>query len=175
MLLLALRRRLFLALEQAGLRGPRVEDVATDDVEPEKLASLYHFSDSRANQRLALTVHVKSFRRPTFEIIAGRVPAAGVKLFCPEETIPADRVTADMLQEQAILRSAPRQSYAPFRQPLWAHILGTRHGIEECVVHAVRLLPLLLAWLADGTPSKYVRVIRPPRPQESPKSVPERA
>jgi hypothetical protein len=163
-LIRALEEELFPELRRYGFSGPEVDRVEIDDVDPVEEALLYHFRQSLPSTGdVVLTVNVKSFARPTFDIVSGYVPAQGVKLVCPDEMAPPDRVTADMLEEQALLQASPRKGYAPFRQPLWAFLIGSPAGIRAAVHRAVQLLPDLVNWLRTRSPSKHIWVICPPR------------
>lgn len=161
-LLHALEEQLFTELRRLGFTGPDTERIPIDEHPQDAL--LFHFRQSTpAMGDVVLAVNVKSFRRPTFNIFAGRVPAQGVKLVDPEETIPPARVTADMLEEQAFLQAERRPGYAPFRQPLWAFLIGSPSGIRQAVQRAAVLLPELVEWLKTRAPSPHVWNNRPPR------------
>lgn len=168
----AIRDKLFPELLKNGFIGPDLEEVFVDDndTDTSPKALLFHFrrSDSKLG-RLALTIDVKSFSRPTFQIMAGHVPEEGVKRWCPEEIVPADKADALMLQIQAQLQASPRKGYAPFRPSLLAHIFGSRKDVYRSVQHAVELLPDLIKWLDEGTPSPNVWVVKFPRPGDAPK------
>src|SRR4051812_19401014 len=135
-LLHALNDDLFPEVHRHGFGRPLVEDVEVDDVDPVRHATAYHFHRTMpSGGEIVLTVNVKSFARPTFQIIAGHVPPEGVTLVGLDGSglVPASRVTADMLVEQAYLQASPGIGYAPFRQPLWSFLVGSMGGILESV------------------------------------------
>jgi hypothetical protein len=160
----SLKAELFPVLVQRGFNGVDIERIIVDESESPAQAILFHFRKVFAQGQVVLTINVKSFARPTFQIIAGPVPVAGVKIWCPEELVPAERVTAEMLEKQSFLQSSPGTGYAPFRQPLWAHLVGSSAGIKNTVQHAGEVLPHLIEWIENGKSSPYVRVVKFRRP-----------
>jgi hypothetical protein len=151
-----------------------MERVELDDIQPAQEALLYHFRQSiPVVGNVVLTLNLKSFARPTFTLVGGRVPAEGVKM-ADGEIVPAARVSAYQLAEQAVLQSLPRKGSSLFRQPLWAFLIGSQAGIVDAVRRAVQVLPKLVEWLRTGSPSDYVWVIHPPRavPADVPPSTP---
>jgi len=78
----ALNEELFPKLLERGFMGPDLETVLIDDLDivPPPRALLFHFRRFNPRTgRVVVTVNVKSFSRPTFQIIAGHVPNEGVK------------------------------------------------------------------------------------------------
>lgn len=160
----------FSELLKEGFVGPEIGKILIDDMGtvPPPEALLYHFRQFISSIGwLVLTVNVKSFSRPTFQVKAGRVPHTGVRQWCPERTIPPEKATASDLQEVAFLQALPGRGYSPFKQPVWAFLSGSRYGIRQLVKHAIELLPELMKWLKTGEPSSHVRVVRFARPAET--------
>ena len=164
-LLASLRSRLFPALVRLGFSGPEAEEVKIDDIAPPPTANLFHFRGVFDGRRCAVTVDVKSFNKPTFTIVAGRVPPEGVKRWAPEGHVLAEDATADMLEEQAYLQCTAGSGYSPFAPSFVSQLLKADAAIERVVDHAVSLLPQLVAWLQTGTSSEHIRVVRFPRPK----------
>jgi hypothetical protein len=127
---------------------------------------IYNFDKTVGGERLVAAITIKKNKRPTFQIIAGRVPQNGVKIFCPEENIPADKVTAHMLSEQSFLCPYRHAKASPcFFPSLLQVLIGHEKAVRKIVGRAADRLPELLSHLERGVESKFVwtyQFYRPP-------------
>ena len=164
-LLDAIDRKLVPALRDYGFEGPFREEVALTR-RLDKKALLLHFRKLAPSAPIqVLDINIKSFSCPTFTIYGGSVPAGGVRMLYCEELLPPEKVTAGMLEERTYLQSSPCQHYSPFRVSLLAYWAGSKNAIDRVVEQARSLLPFLLRWIENRSPSPHLMCVvnRPPR------------
>jgi hypothetical protein len=152
-LLDSLRDELFPVLNHLGYQGPRH---STERVKG-RTADSFDFAKTMPDgRRFVLAIEVKSFERPTFDIYGGEVPVEGIKLLCPEETIPAERVDAAMLEVRNHLLPEARTGYMPFRTSLLAGWIDRDNAVKVVVSNAREKLPELVRFIELGKASRYV-------------------
>lgn len=47
------------------------------------------------------------------------------------QNTPARKARSVLLEERGVLQPTPGAGYSPFRQPLWAHLVGSESGVKE--------------------------------------------